>query len=545
MKKENWFLLALLIYFVVNITGLSVPIVINAAKYAQVGREILDNNDWINLTIGGDAYDQKPPLLFWIAALVFKVFGISIIIYKATVLLVSFAGIYGTFKLAELLYDKKTGLLAAFFWATSLGFIYYHIDIHTDTLLVVPVILAIWQFAAFYKNHRNYHFYLGAVFVGLGMLAKGPVTIVIVGAAVGLHLLLTRNYKAIFSYRWLIGLLIVFIFMLPALLGLYAQFGVDGIKFYFWTNNFGRINGSYAGKNNDLFFYIHTTLYMIAPWAVFAFAGIFMQIREKWQRRMKFDSIDEFYTIGAVVVFMLISSVAKAKNPHYEMVVLPLISIIAARWTFHIFDKPEFAKLRRVFGTIHLVSGALLFLLSAVFLIYIFPETNLWIWLPVIAMAGLAVYTLTWEAGLKKQLAYLFIASSAFLFTLNTNVLANLSTYQSSFEACEVFDEQAKANEKLHIFTQEARYWEIFLYSKNYGRYMVTSEDFKRVNPPANDWLYTGPEGLKNLAEMKVPVDTIRVLRHNSMTRLPIKFLNPKTRESRLKIRYLLKIRKK
>ena len=70
MKKEKWLLLGILLYLLINIAGLFVPIVINAAKYAQIGREMLDNENWINLTIGGDAYDQKPPLLFWIAALV-------------------------------------------------------------------------------------------------------------------------------------------------------------------------------------------------------------------------------------------------------------------------------------------------------------------------------------------------------------------------------------------------------------------------------------------------------------------------------------------
>jgi hypothetical protein len=282
---------------------------------------------------------------------------------------------------------------------------------------------------------------------------------------------------------------------------------------------------------------------MIAPWAAFSFAGIFLQIREKAQKKWKFTETDEFYTLGGLVVFLAISSVAKAKNPHYEMVVLPLMAILAARWAFVIFENPNFVKLRKVLGPFHLVTGSSLFILSGIFLIYVFPDNRLWIWSVIIIMAGSFVYVLTWKNGLTKQLAYLAIAASALLFTLNTNVLPNLSKYQSSFEACDVFNEQAKTSEKLHIYTQESRYWEIFLYSKNYGRYMITPKDFKRIAPPANDWLYTGGDGLKQLVEMKVPIDTIRVFQHNNMTRLPIKFLNPKTRESKLKARYLLKIR--
>lgn len=543
MKKEKWILIGILLYLLVNITSLFIPLVVNAAKYAQIGREMLENQNWIDLTIGSDPYDQKPPFLFWIAALVFQTFGISVIAYKLSVLLISLAGIYGTYKLGELLYDRRTGILSAFFWATCLGYTHYHNDIHTDTLLVVPVILAIWQFAAFVKDHHNYHFFLGSFLTGLGMLVKGPITLVIVGSAVGLHLLVTRNLRMIFHFRSLIALAIVIILTLPALWGLYDQFGMEGIKFYLWTNNIGRVDGSYAGHNTDLFYYIHTTIYMIAPWVVFSFTGIYMQIREKMLKKWKFTDADEFYTIGGILFFLFISSVAKAKNPHYELVILPLIAILAARWAFLIFERPEFFKLQKVFGAFHLGIGIILFILTGIFLIYVFPEDRIWIWLVIILLAGSFIYVLTWKNSMSKQLTYLMLAISSILFTMNTNILPNLSKYQSSLEACSVFNANAGPTEKLHIFTPESRYWEIFLYSKNYGRYMVSPSDFKRIAPPVNDWIYTGTEGVKQLAAMRVPVDTVRVFQHNSMTRLSLKFLNPETRASKLKTRYLLKLK--
>lgn len=546
MKKENWFLLVILMYLLVSISGLFIPLIINAAKYAQVGREILDNHDWINLTVGGDAYDQKPPLLFWIAALIFKVSGFSVSAYKATIVLISLIGIYGTVKFTELFYGIRTGLLAAAFLATSLGFVHFHNDIHTDTLLIVPVILSVWQYASYFKLQRNYQFYLGSIFAGLGMLTKGPVAIVVIGSAIGLHLLFTRNFKGIINYRWLIiALPVILLVTIPALWGLYDQFGMEGIRFFFWTNNAGRVTGSYAGHNTDPFFYIHTTLYMMAPWTIFTFIGLFMQIREKIQKKWKFRESDEFYTLGGLLFYLLISSIAKAKNPHYEMVVLPFLSIIAARWAILLFEKQNWAKTQKTLGYIHTSLALILTLLACMFLTFIFPENKIWIWLIFIIMTGSLIYVLTWKNTLNKQLTSLLISISIFMFTLNTNALPHIGKYQSSFEACRVFNKATQDGEKLHIFTEEARYWEIFLYSKNYGRLMITPEDFKRVSPPANDWIYTGPEGIKELAEMKVEVDTIRVMKHNSMSRLTLKFLNPKTRKAKLETRYLLKIRKK
>ncbi len=237
--------LALLVYVLATVSGLFVPLIVNAAKYAQISREILESGDWINLHIAGDAYDQKPPLLFWLGAVAYKLFGISAIAYKLSVILVSFTSIFATFKLGEILYGKKTGWLAALFLATTLGFLHFHNDIHTDTLLADFVILATWQLVVFFEQKKNLNFILGLVFIGLAMLIKGPVGLAIPAFAVGAHLVLKRKFNEIFHLRWLIAFPIVGIIILPALWGLLNQFGMKGIIFYFWTNNAGRITGSY------------------------------------------------------------------------------------------------------------------------------------------------------------------------------------------------------------------------------------------------------------------------------------------------------------
>src|SRR5689334_21558130 len=45
--------------------------------YAAVAKQILVRHEWLNLYLGGDPYWNKPPLLFWLAALAYRVGGIS------------------------------------------------------------------------------------------------------------------------------------------------------------------------------------------------------------------------------------------------------------------------------------------------------------------------------------------------------------------------------------------------------------------------------------------------------------------------------------
>ena len=51
------------------IGGLNIDVTRDAGKYATVSKEILHNGNFINLTVHGDPYDQKPPLLFWLGTI--------------------------------------------------------------------------------------------------------------------------------------------------------------------------------------------------------------------------------------------------------------------------------------------------------------------------------------------------------------------------------------------------------------------------------------------------------------------------------------------
>src|SRR6266699_3857618 len=49
----------------------------NEGMYAEVAREILRSGDWLTTRINGAPYLNKPPLLFWLSAVVLRVAGQS------------------------------------------------------------------------------------------------------------------------------------------------------------------------------------------------------------------------------------------------------------------------------------------------------------------------------------------------------------------------------------------------------------------------------------------------------------------------------------
>ena len=176
-KKLLIFILSfyVLLAFAGYISGLFIDVTRDAGKYATISKEIFENGNFINLTVHGEAYDQKPPLLFWLGAAGFYVGDVSNFWFKFPVFLLVLSGFYGAYKLGESLYNRQTGILTALLMFTSCIYSLYSMDIHTDTLLQVFITLSIWQLFEFVKTGKNKNFIFGFMAVGLAMLTKRPV----------------------------------------------------------------------------------------------------------------------------------------------------------------------------------------------------------------------------------------------------------------------------------------------------------------------------------------------------------------------------------
>lgn len=539
LNKTFWWITAAL-FLAVIISCLQLPMVVNAAKYAQVSREMLERGDWINLTIAGDAYDQKPPLLFWLGAVFFGLFGMSTAIWKIAAFLVSLVGIYSTYRLGKLLYGETAGRLSALFWALSLGYIYYHNDIHTDTLLADTVIFSIWQFARWIREGKEGSFYVGMVATGLSMLAKGPVGLAIPAFAVGTHILLHRQWKSLLHFRWIIAIVIITVMIIPALWGLFNQFGTEGIKFYFWTNNMGRITGSYYRQNADPFFYFHTTLYILAPFTIFALWGVTRQIIAAIKTKGRFAPEQELLTLGGIIPYFLILSVAQTKNPHYLVPITPLFMIQAALFVVALSKGEVSQRAARAVRILNWVVVAVLWAIIPLFAGWFFPESRAWYWMIVASLAALLVTFCLKYKGMMRQVAILTVSIITLMLSLHVSFYPRMSEYHSPFHAVKLYNEMVIGDERIHIYRKPARYWEIFFYGKNPGRYYVTPEELPALLENGRDWVFTDAEGMKEITEKLPATEIIRQYDHRSISQMTPKFLMPATRASKLDKMFLL-----
>jgi 4-amino-4-deoxy-L-arabinose transferase-like glycosyltransferase len=449
-ENIRWLSRAIFACLLVYLPALLVDVMnIDAAQYASISREMMHSKNWLEIYSGGRDYLDKPPLLFWLSAASFKIFGVSNWAYKLPSFLFAILGIYSTARLGELLYEKKTGLVAGVMLTFSFGMFVMTNDIRTDTILFGATIFATWQLLRYLKTKSRLSFIAAFSAIGIAMLVKGPLGFVLPAAALSSEFLYKRQWKNFIRPEWIIGIIIVALLIFPMCYGLYTQFdlhpekvieghtGVSGLRFYFWTQSFGRITGEsdWGSKyDNDAgpFFFTHTFLWVFFPWSILFVIGLFKNLVILVKSKFRAGFLPEMISTGGFVLMFLALSASRYKLPHYVYVLLPFASIIAARYLLQDVLNPAKKMLFRFFAGFHIflfaaLAGGCIFLLFIVF-----PGSS-----PLIVSAVFALLITGIVFGWKiydrtaKLLLPLLFAMLAFYFTGNMRFYPELLKYES------------------------------------------------------------------------------------------------------------------
>lgn len=534
-KSLQYTFFAIVFFMILGyISGLSIDVTRDAGKYATVSKEIFQNGNYINLSVHGEAYDQKPPLLFWLGALGFSIGGISNFWFKFPIMLLVFVGFYWAFQLGKSLYNKRVGYLTTAFMAFSVVYSLYSMDIHTDTVLQAFVTLALWQLFEFIKTRKHKHWILGFSAIGLAMLSKGPIGAAIPAFAVVGHILLKKDFKFLFDYRWFAGIVVAFIVASPALIGLMNQFGWEGIWFFFWENNVGRITGTYVQATNDALFYVHSLLYLFLPWSILFYISAFSEF--KFLIKNKFQS-NEYFTLAGIWIFFIVLNSANSQLPNYIFAIIPLIAVLTAKWIDIAIENK--GKLLQVFYAVQNVVVFLIWLMIFVLTFYLFPTPKTFF-----RVLGILPIILTFYIFLKikDSLALLVLPSSiafaVLLLLLNAHVFPFIFAFQAPPKAARYFTENRKEADTLYNYNYTQ--YELFFYSEPQATQLMGDAKLEKVVGKKGSWIFTNPEGLKKIEALQMKADTIIRYDHLYLNR-GAKFINPATREEVLQPMYLLK----
>ncbi|HPM32187.1 MAG TPA: glycosyltransferase family 39 protein [Chryseolinea sp.] len=533
-----------LIYFI----GLFIPLMNNdSAHHAIIGLHMLLSGDYISLIDHGSDYLDKPHLLFWLSAISYHVFGITSVGFKFPSLLFSILGIYSTFRLGKLLYNKNTGRLAALILTSTYAFILSNNDVRMDAVLTACIIFSIWQLAEFSEKNRWQNLVLSSLGLALGFSTKGMIGAILPCLAIVIHLTYQRNWKILFSWKWIIGIILFFLFISPVLVCYYIQFdlhpekiirgnsGISGIKFILFSQNSERIAGTNFGSagKNDPFFFIHTILWASLPWSILVFITLWKRIKQLIKKKFKYCHNMEVLTIGTIVLFLILVSFSGFKLPHYINVILPLMAILVAGFLVRTFRKNSLKYLRLT----QMVVVGIMLVLIAILNIQVFPIQSPLIVIGIILMLFSYYFLQRSLEGIRKTIALSLIASVIVNFILNTNFYPQLLQYQAGNVLASRLN--SKDNNTFYL-TGFERSNSFDFYSERLTPDILLQEN---TNLPKDALIYTGEAGINELKRYAITFTQIDSAFDYRVSRAAsIKFLNSTTRASILKKHYLIKI---
>ncbi len=365
---------AALFAFIVLAQGIGAPFQKDAEpQSAEWIQSIVRDGHWL---IPADAYgytDRKPPLFYWLSAIVAKSTGGTVDEVRARAVSVVAGTALAVSVLAWTVANvgASEGWLAFLFMLGTYGFASRATEALTDMLLTFLLFAA---YSAIYPLldsptpdlPRRKIFV--AVMLGVGILTKGPVAIVLCALAVSIFLLIERrNPIALLRSRspWqvlAIAVAIGAVWYIPA-----AIIGGHKIVRIIFAENFGHFMPAKLGGTGESyrpFYYIAARLLggafpmtlLILPAAIAFYTG---EISSEKRRPV-------IYQISMSLAVLLFFSIASVKRDDYILPALPGIAILCAS-VFTLSVRGVASKLRDAIVALFVLGPILAFVLLILF----------------------------------------------------------------------------------------------------------------------------------------------------------------------------------
>jgi 4-amino-4-deoxy-L-arabinose transferase-like glycosyltransferase len=338
-RGSDWLLLVgfcgFLFFFGLSYFGL---VGADEPRYAQVAREMFARHDWITPTLGGTPWLEKPALYYWQTMLAYRIFGVSDWAAR-----LSSAADATLMVVAVYLFLRRlrsgfpfTGfqLDGALMTASASGVIGFARAASMDMPLAATFTIAMLAWYAWYESSNNRYLALFHIFLGLAMLAKGPVApflaaviLVIFAAAKGDEQLIGRTL-------WLPGIALFSLVALPWYVAVQLR-NPEFFQVFILQHNLQRFGKDLYHHTAPFWYYLPVVLLALVPWTVFVISALVEGIRVWWaERREMFrsgDALPAFLVIWLVVPLAFFSFSA-SKLPGYILPALPASTLLLAEY---------------------------------------------------------------------------------------------------------------------------------------------------------------------------------------------------------------------
>ncbi len=311
-----------LIIFSANIGGLSIYS-LDEAKNAECAREMLERKDFIVPTFNYQLRTDKPPLHYYFMMLSYSIFGVNEFSARF------FSAVFGaltvliTFIFAYRYFGEKVAFLSFIVLISSIHLsIQFHMAV-PDPYLIFMINASLFSFYVAVKEKKPVFVYLFYLFMGLGVLSKGPVAVALPLAVAFLYLTVSRNFslEAIRFFRPVQGILITALVCIPWYLAVYIKTEGRWIYEFIFKHNIHRFSEPMEGHGGIFLITFLFVFVGMLPFSVF----IVQTLKKVWNDRK--DDTLKFLMVFAGT-YILFFALSETKLPNYTVPAYPPLAIM-------------------------------------------------------------------------------------------------------------------------------------------------------------------------------------------------------------------------
>ncbi len=142
-------------------------------RYAAISKATLETGDWVTMhDAPGVVYANKPPLMFWLVAANFRLFGIGVFVAKFWSCFFAAAGCVVTYLLGRRLFGATAGMLAGAIVAATPGVLMNVVDVRMDSTVLFCVALSAYAVVRADADGQPRWLLLAGVATGLAVMTK-------------------------------------------------------------------------------------------------------------------------------------------------------------------------------------------------------------------------------------------------------------------------------------------------------------------------------------------------------------------------------------
>ena len=337
-------LLAIFFFDGLGALGLVTP---DEPRYAAIARDMAKSGDWITPRLWGEAWFEKPPLYYWLAAVSIRLMGSSETAARLPSASLAALLSLATWWVTGRLLGKPSGPLAFLLGISSLGMIVFSHGASTDmpftaTFGLAMLCLGIWLFDPVRAGRRRWllAFY---VFLALATLAKGPVSIILSGGSFLLWAATARQWARLRPLLHPLGILTFLLVSLPWFLASALLHGGSFLYVFFVYHNWIRYLEPVFKHPQPFWFFWAVLPVAVLPWTLLAPLPIYRFYRWiRWGERTA-----AAWSFFACWVFfpLLFFSFSQSKLPGYILPCVPPLAALMASELVAPGAGPRLAKL--------------------------------------------------------------------------------------------------------------------------------------------------------------------------------------------------------